>query len=106
MGLIFRYIPSYGSMSELQYEQAEEVMNHKDFDVNVSTYRYGRTVPLIQVLIIRIRDTEGLVEYLLKQPTLDFNKEFATELISTQSYNTHSQNMLHLLKKYKKSQNI
>ena len=103
---IFRYIPSYGTMSELQYEQAEEVMHHKDFDVNVSTYRYGETVPLIQVLILHIRDTEGLVEYLLKQPALDFNKEFATEivteLISTQSYNSHSQNMLRLLKKYKK----
>ena len=94
---IFRYIPESGSMSKLQHEQAFDIMKHKDFDVNVTRPFYGRTVSLLELLVHRTHNSEELIEYLLKKPTIEIKDDVVIELIAKKDQNT-----LQLFKKYKK----
>jgi len=106
-GEVFRYIPTYGRMNDVQIEQAEKIMKHKDFDVNVTrtgpsltvdgiTYR-GITVSLLESLVRRNNSNSQLIDYLLKQPEIEVKDELVSELIGSKSYD-----MLQLFKKNKK----
>mgnify|MGYP006076622709 CR=1 FL=1 len=94
---IFRYIPDWGYMTSLQIEQAEAIMKHKDFDVNVSRPFYHYTISLLELLTLRVRNTSKFVEYLLKQPGIVITDDIVPELIAKNDKNT-----LQLFKKYKK----
>jgi hypothetical protein len=94
---LFRYIPDWGSISKLQHEQAEEIIKHKDFDVNVTRPFYNHTVSLLELLANHTRDNVELIEYLLKQPGIEVKDDVVIELIAK-----NNQNLLRLFKKYKK----
>ena len=94
---IFRYIPDWGYMTSLQIEQAEAIMKHKDFDVNVSRPYYHYTISLLELLTLHVRNTSKIVEYLFQQPGIVVSGNIVHELIGRNDKTT-----LQLFKKYKK----
>ena len=97
---VFRFIPRFGEITDIQKEHIETIMKHKDFDVNVKQYlEYsGHTVTFtILESLLATRNSVDLVEYLLKQPGIEIKDEVVSRLISSRS-----DNILKLFKKYKK----
>jgi len=91
---VFRFIPNGGgTVNEVDIEQAEKIMKHKDFDVNVS-----KTLSLLESLLsTKNTNTVKLIEYLLQQPGIEVEDELVCRMIAGNSHN-----MLKLFKKYKK----
>jgi len=97
---VFRFIPSYGEITDIRKEQIETIMKHKDFDVNVKQYlQYSNHIVTFTVLesLLATRNSADLVEYLLKQPGIEIKDEVVSRLISSRS-----DNILKIFKKYKK----
>jgi len=97
---VFRFIPTYGEITDIRKEQIETIIKHKDFDVNVKQYlEYSSHTVTFTVLesLLATRNSADLVEYLLKQPGIEIKDEVVSRLISSRS-----DNMLKLFKKYKK----
>jgi len=97
---VFRFIPSYGEITDIQKEQIETIMKHKDFDVNVKQYlQYSNHTVTFTVLesLLATRNSADLVEYLLKQPGIEIKDDVVSRLISSRS-----DNILKIFKKYKK----
>ncbi len=97
---VFRFIPSYGEITDIRKEQIETIMKHKDFDVNVKQYlQYSNRTVTFTVLesLLATRNSADLVEYLLKQPGIEIKDEVVSRLISSRS-----DNILKIFKKYKK----
>jgi len=97
---VFRFIPSYGEITDIRKEQIETIMKHKDFDVNVKQYlQYSNHTVTFTVLesLLATRNSADLVEYLLKQPGIEIKDEVVSRLISSRS-----DNILKIFKKYKK----
>ena len=99
---VFRYIPTYGELTPLQKEQALEIMQNSNFDVNVRRPSGGSGInqsnmPLLHTLV-KLRNSLTLIEFLLKQPEIKVSDELVSYLISAKT----GDGKLELLKKYKK----
>ena len=99
---VFRYIPTYGELTPLQKEQALEIMQNSNFDVNVRRPSGGSGInqsnmPLLHTLV-KLRNSLTLIEFLLKQPEIKVSDELVSYLISVKTRD----GKLELLKKYKK----
>ena len=99
---VFRYIPTYGELTPLQKEQALEIMQNSNFDVNVRRPSGGSGInqsnmPLLNTLV-KLRNSLTLIEFLLKQPEIKVSDELVSYLISVKTRD----GKLELLKKYKK----
>jgi hypothetical protein len=102
---VFRFIPNGGGrMNDVDIEQAEKIMKHKDFDVNVRRPHMlsfipefsGKTWSVLESLLLT-KNTVKLIEYLLQQPGIEVEDELVSRMIAGNSHN-----MLKLFKKYKK----
>ena len=100
---VFRFIPNGGGrMNAVDIKQAEKIMKHKDFDVNVEGPHFLSNIPEYSALTWSVLDSlatsqnsDKLVEYLLQQPGIKVSDALASFILGSEAY-------LKLFQKYKK----